>query len=57
MVLVGVDPVGSILALPEHLNDEGRLSSYKVCAGAVLPRRFVEDVVCVRECICCCDMM
>ena len=57
MVLVGVDPVGSILALPEHLNDEGRLSSYKVCAGAVLPRRFVEDVVCVRECRCCCDMM
>ncbi|CBN74554.1 Cystathionine beta-synthase [Ectocarpus siliculosus] len=30
VVLVGVDPVGSILALPEHLNDEGRLSSYKV---------------------------
>ncbi|CAM9311636.1 unnamed protein product, partial [Pylaiella littoralis] len=30
VVVVGVDPVGSILALPEHLNDEGRLTSYKV---------------------------
>lgn len=30
MVIVAVDPVGSILALPDHLNDEGRLSSYKV---------------------------
>lgn len=30
MVVVAVDPVGSILALPDHLNDEGRLNSYKV---------------------------
>lgn len=44
MVVVGVDPVGSILALPEHLNDEGRLSSYKVYIGAVLPRRLSRAV-------------
>eukprot|EP00904_Undaria_pinnatifida_P013858 jgi/Undpi1/9602/HiC_scaffold_27.g12058.m1 len=30
VVVVGVDPVGSILALPESLNDAGRLCSYKV---------------------------
>lgn len=31
MVVVGVDPVGSILALPESLNEAGRyVSSYKV---------------------------
>ncbi|CAN0437238.1 unnamed protein product, partial [Hapterophycus canaliculatus] len=30
VVIVGVDPVGSILALPDYLNDEGRLSAYKV---------------------------
>eukprot|EP00903_Cladosiphon_okamuranus_P005672 g5635.t1 len=29
-VIVAVDPVGSILALPDRLNDEGRLCSYKV---------------------------
>ncbi|KAL3769971.1 hypothetical protein ACHAW5_004783 [Stephanodiscus triporus] len=29
-VIVGVDPVGSILALPDHLNDPGRLQSYHV---------------------------
>ena len=28
--IVGVDPVGSILAVPDHLNDEGRLQSYHV---------------------------
>ena len=28
--VVGVDPVGSILALPDNLNDPGRLSSYHV---------------------------
>ncbi|KAL7489394.1 hypothetical protein ACHAW6_014998 [Cyclotella cf. meneghiniana] len=28
--VVGVDPVGSILALPDSLNDPGRLSSYHV---------------------------
>lgn len=28
--LIGVDPVGSILAEPENLNDEDRLQSYKV---------------------------
>eukprot|EP00511_Aplanochytrium_stocchinoi_P010796 CAMPEP_0204872144 /NCGR_PEP_ID=MMETSP1348-20121228/37432_1 /ASSEMBLY_ACC=CAM_ASM_000700 /TAXON_ID=215587 /ORGANISM="Aplanochytrium stocchinoi, Strain GSBS06" /LENGTH=495 /DNA_ID=CAMNT_0052026847 /DNA_START=61 /DNA_END=1545 /DNA_ORIENTATION=- len=28
--VVGVDPVGSILAVPESLNDEDRLKSYKV---------------------------
>lgn len=28
--VVGVDPVGSILAEPEELNDENRLQSYKV---------------------------
>lgn len=33
MVVVAVDPVGSILALPDHLNDEGRLCSYKVFDG------------------------
>jgi cystathionine beta-synthase len=30
VIVVGVDPVGSILAEPENLNDEGRLESYKV---------------------------
>ncbi|CAN0557757.1 unnamed protein product, partial [Laminaria digitata] len=30
VIVVGVDPVGSILALPESLNDAGRLCSYKV---------------------------
>lgn len=30
VVIVGVDPVGSILALPDSLNENGRLSSYKV---------------------------
>lgn len=29
-MIVAVDPVGSILALPDHLNDAGRLCSYKV---------------------------
>lgn len=28
--IVGVDPVGSILALPENLNDENRLKPYHV---------------------------
>jgi cystathionine beta-synthase len=28
--IVGVDPVGSILALPDSLNDKGRLQSYQV---------------------------
>jgi cystathionine beta-synthase len=28
--IVGVDPVGSILALPDSMNDEGRLNSYFV---------------------------
>ena len=30
VVVVGVDPVGSILALPDHLNDQDRLCPYKV---------------------------
>lgn len=30
MIVVGVDPEGSILALPESLNDKNRLKSYKV---------------------------
>lgn len=30
MKVVGVDPVGSILAEPDSLNDKGRLTSYKV---------------------------
>lgn len=30
VIVVGVDPVGSILALPDSLNEDGRLSSYKV---------------------------
>ncbi|OQS00937.1 cystathionine beta-synthase [Thraustotheca clavata] len=30
VIVVGVDPVGSILAQPENLNDEGRLQGYKV---------------------------
>ena len=29
-IIVGVDPVGSILALPDNLNDPGRLQSYHV---------------------------
>lgn len=37
VIVVGVDPVGSILALPDSLNDEGRLCSYKVrdAAGVI----------------------
>lgn len=36
--IVGVDPVGSILAEPEPLNDENRLQSYKVePRGRVFP--------------------
>lgn len=31
--IVGVDPVGSILALPETLN--GKIESYKVCFPGV----------------------
>ncbi|KAG5188511.1 tryptophan synthase beta subunit-like PLP-dependent enzyme [Tribonema minus] len=30
VIIIGVDPVGSILAEPEALNDDGRLQSYKV---------------------------
>lgn len=41
--IVGVDPVGSILAEPEPLNDENRLQSYKVePSGRGLPGFRVE---------------
>lgn len=37
VVVVAVDPVGSILALPDHLNDQDRLCPYKVCVSAPHP--------------------
>jgi cysteine synthase len=42
VIIVGVDPVGSILAEPENLNDEGRLESYKV---RIVYKRFISLVV------------
>jgi cystathionine beta-synthase len=42
VIIVGVDPVGSILAEPENLNDEGRLESYKV---RIVYKSFISLVV------------
>lgn len=42
VVVVAVDPVGSILALPDHLNDQDRLCPYKVCVSP--PPRISLDV-------------
>ncbi|OXB70280.1 UNVERIFIED_CONTAM: hypothetical protein H355_000847 [Colinus virginianus] len=53
--VIGVDPVGSILAEPDHLNDKNRLKPYHVegigydFVPAVLDRRVVDEWIKVED--------